>query len=73
MGSVYLANALVPKSDRIVITAQRRDHAQRELTIDYVLRPGPATAAPWWMMGGLTGVAVLALLLTRGSTLGQRR
>ena len=72
-GRVYLANALVSKSDRIVITAQRRDPAQRDLTIDYVLRPRPDTAAPWWMMAGLTGVAVLALLLTRGSTLGQRR
>jgi len=66
-GSVYLANALVPGSDRIVITAQRRDPAQRDLTIDYVFRPGPATSASTWLFGALTGVAVLAALLMRSS------
>ena len=64
-GSVYLANALVPRSSRVVITAQRRDPEQRELTIDYVLRPGAATSAPAWLLGGLAGVAVLAALLMR--------
>jgi hypothetical protein len=64
-GSVYLANALVPRSDRIVITTQRRDPAQRDLTIDYVLRRGPSAPAPTWLLGGITGVAVLAALLMR--------
>ncbi len=63
-GRVYLANALVPRSDRIAITVQRRDPAQRELTIDYVLRSGPATSAPTWLLGVLAGIAVLAALLT---------
>src|SRR5262245_16817348 len=31
--SVYLANALAPTSDRIVVTGQRRDVQQRDLTI----------------------------------------
>ena len=66
-GSVYLANALVPKSDRVTITAQRRDAAQRDLTIDYVLRSRPATSAPTWLLSALTGVAILAALLMRPS------
>ena len=37
--SVYLANALVPDSDEIAITAQRRDGDQSELTIEFVSRP----------------------------------
>jgi hypothetical protein len=63
-GSVYLANALVPTSDRVVITAQRRDPMQRDLTIDYVLRRGPAMPAPTWLVGGLA-ITVLAALLMR--------
>jgi hypothetical protein len=66
-GSVYLANALVPKSDRVTITAQRRDPAQRDLTIEYVLRGAPAAPAPAWLPGALTGVAILAALLMRQS------
>jgi len=66
-GSVYLANALVPASDRVTITAQRRDVTQRDLTIDYVLRRGPATSAPTWLLGALAGAAVLAGLLVRPS------
>jgi hypothetical protein len=66
---VYLANALVPRSDRIVITAQRRDTTQRDLTIDYVLRPEP-TVLSLWTMAGLTGLALLAGLLIRPSALG---
>jgi hypothetical protein len=69
-GSVYLANALVPRSDRIVITAQRRDTTQRDLTIDYVLRPEPATVLSLWTMAVLTGLALLAGLLIRPSALG---
>ena len=55
-GSVFLANALVPKSDRVTIATQRRDPTQRDLTIDYVLRGGSASSAPAWLLGGLTGV-----------------
>jgi hypothetical protein len=66
-GTVFLANALIPRSDRIVIATQRRDPAQRNLTIDYVLRPEPATSAPTWLLAGLTGAAALAALLMRPS------
>jgi hypothetical protein len=57
----------VPKSDRVTITAQRRDSAQRDLTIDYVVRRGPAASAFTSLLGGLAGVAVLAALLMRPS------
>jgi len=71
-GSVYLANALVPNSNRVTITAQRRDPAQRTLTIDYALRPGPAPSSPTWPLGALGVVAVLAALLTRPSKIAWR-
>ena len=35
--SAYLANALVPESARVTVTAQRRDRDQRELAIEYTL------------------------------------
>ncbi len=59
---VYLANVLVPASDRVGVTAQDRDVDQREFTVDYELRPEPT-----WRLrplpivvltGALGGVAV---------------
>jgi hypothetical protein len=41
---VYLANALAPASPRIAVAAQRRDVAQREITVDYVLTASPSTS-----------------------------
>ena len=64
--SVYLANALVPRTDRIAITAQHRDSDQRELTIDYVVEPLP-TFTSTWLLSGVALVAVLATLLMRPS------
>ena len=60
-GRVYLANALVPGSRRLAVTAQHRDGDQRELTIDYVLR-GPLVS-PTIMTGLLAGLAGVAVLL----------
>lgn len=57
--SVHLANALVPQSDRIGITAQRRDGGQRELTIDFRSRSAAAGAARTWWLGSLAGVVGL--------------
>ena len=45
--SVYLANALVPDSNAIAVTAQLRDTAQSELTIEYQVRP---RASRWWAL-----------------------
>ena len=46
--SVYLANALVPESRNVDVTAQRRDRDQTALTIDYVVRPA-AARMPYWL------------------------
>jgi hypothetical protein len=63
--SVYLANALVPQSHQVEVTAQRRDVDQTELTIDYVLRAPPAGSAAAWLLGGLAAATVLSALLMR--------
>jgi hypothetical protein len=64
---VYLANALVPGNARVVITAQRRDVAQRELIVDYDLHPSrPGSGLIPFAISG--GVAVLVL-----AALGWRR
>jgi hypothetical protein len=55
--SVYLANALVPASHHIAVTAQRREADQRDLTITYQVRTGTTGAPAWWLLGG---VAMLA-------------
>ena len=57
----YLANALVPASDRVAVLAQRRDVAQQELVIEYRLRDGASIHVPSWLIavGGVTA-AVLA-------------
>jgi hypothetical protein len=49
-GSVYLANALVPQSNRIAVTAQRRDANQQTLTIDYDVRAGPTMQLARWLI-----------------------
>ena len=43
--SVYLANALVPESDRISVTAQDRDRDQQQLTIHYDVTAGSSLPA----------------------------
>jgi len=63
--SVYLANALVPESDRVAVTAQRRDGGQSELMIDYVLDAAPATSARVWWLGSIAAAAVVWALLVR--------
>lgn len=57
--SVYLANALVPESDRVAVTAQDRDGDQRELTIRYVLSGERQSSMPFWPL-----MSAAALLLT---------
>jgi hypothetical protein len=63
--SVYLANALVPDGDSIAITAQRRDVAQRDLTIAYVVRnqADPTTAV--WLLGALSATLLTGLFAPR--------
>lgn len=71
-GSVYLANALVPESDRIAVTAQRRDANQRTLTIDYTVRP-ETTAAPTWMIASAIGALAAIVVLGRAGLLQRVR
>ena len=56
---VYLANALVPASDRVTVTAQRRDVDQRDLIVDYMLRADPATRTRDGLSVGITGALIL--------------
>jgi hypothetical protein len=64
-GSVYLANALVPGSADVAITAQRRDGNQTELTIDYELRGSPSRSTATVLLGSLTAAAMLVVLWMR--------
>jgi hypothetical protein len=48
--SVYLANALLPRSARVSVAAQRRDSDQSELTIDYSIRPEWIPASGWLLV-----------------------
>jgi hypothetical protein len=65
--SVYLANALVPRSDAVTITSQHRDVEQRDLTIDYNVAPATALTIPMWLLGGLAGAVLLTALTFRAN------
>jgi hypothetical protein len=56
---VYLANALVPASDRVIVAAQRRDLYQRDLVIDYQLSGQPASTARRGLSVGVAGALIL--------------
>jgi hypothetical protein len=56
--SVYLANALKPDSERIVIASQHRDPAQRTLAIHVTIDGGRFATLPVWLFGS-GGVAWL--------------
>lgn len=58
---VYLANALVPASDRITVVAQRRDVDQRDLTVEYNLRAEPGARIRQGVPLGVAGMLVVGL------------
>jgi len=65
--ATYLANALVPQSQRVKVTGQLRDTDQRVLSVDYVLRPAPQamSLSVEWIAGGLAlAIAASVLLFT---------
>jgi len=67
---VYLANALVPASDRIAVTAQRRDVDQRELTIDYTV--GAATETRVWKLAvGISSACLFVALVWSARRFGR--
>ena len=59
--SVYLANALVPSDPRVRIADQRRDPAQRRLTLDYDVATHSAWARTSGLLAGLAAVGLLAV------------
>ncbi len=59
--SAYLANALVPESARVVVTAQRRDRDQSEIAIEYTVQADSGGAT----LAGLLGSLVTVLLVVR--------
>ncbi len=64
--SVYLANALVPASDRVAIGAQRRDAGQRDVTIEYALGADRAARVRGGLqVAGVGGAVLLALVCWR--------
>ena len=64
VGSVYLANALVPASPRLAITNQRRDLAQRGLTLDFTISSEPLIVEHWrWI--AFAAVLCLSILIAR--------
>jgi hypothetical protein len=71
--SVYLANALVPASNSVTVTAQQRDTYQTELTIDYVLRAGPATSTDAWLLGSIAGAMVVVLWIRRSRSMAVKK
>lgn len=71
--SVYLANALVPPSNTVAVMAQRRDTDQTELTIDYVLRAGPATSSEGWLLASLAVAMIVVLGMRRTRSLGVKK
>ncbi len=56
---VYLANALVPASDRVIVAAQRRDVNQRDLVIDYMLSGQRTPTARRGLSVGVAGAIIL--------------
>lgn len=63
--SVYLANALVPRSYQVTVAAQRRDVDQTELTIDYVLGAAPTGSTAAWLAAAAAVATALSAALVR--------
>ena len=57
--SVYLANALVPASSRLIVEQQRRTVDQRELTIDYSVGAALAGVSSSGVLAGLVATILL--------------
>jgi hypothetical protein len=60
---VYLANVLVPASDRVAVTGQQRDVDQRQLVVDYVLDVDPAAGARGWFFPSIAGLLIVLAAL----------
>jgi hypothetical protein len=60
-GSVYLANALMPDDRDVGVVAQTRDPRQREIRIEYDVRPRWSARLLWLVLGA----AALSTLIVR--------
>jgi hypothetical protein len=70
----YLANALVPASDRVAVTDQERDVEQRELRVTYRLRgQSGARVSPWLGLPVLAGLIALGAVVMRYSSFAPGR
>lgn len=59
---VYLANALVPASNRVSVTGQERDGDQQELTIAFALNGVRSTHLLAWSVTLISVIAVITAL-----------
>jgi hypothetical protein len=66
VGSVYLANALVPRDGGITVSGQRRTGNQNRLTIDYSVGALPARRWGWPLLGLSSAALLLGLARRRG-------
>jgi len=66
----YLANALVPETERISVTGQRRETHQSELTIDYAVRAEStgSVVIPWLLVSLISAAGLMAQFTRRPST-----
>jgi hypothetical protein len=62
--SVYLANALLPDVDTVVVTDQTRNYDQSEFTLTFAVRHEIPSRGTWWPWIGLAGGVVVALAAT---------
>jgi hypothetical protein len=57
--AVYLANALVPANERVVVQAQRRSEDQRDIVIEYLL-DAERVKKTWWFGPSLAAALFMA-------------
>jgi hypothetical protein len=73
VASAYLVNALVPADSRIEIVRQRRDEAQRALTLDYRVLPNAWWTRLSWTVVALSMIGLLGWTRSRGATATNRQ
>ncbi len=67
--TVFLANALVPESNRVAVTGQERDFHQRRLTVSFELRESAPSSFNWVWLGLVSALPLAARARSNGSRL----
>jgi hypothetical protein len=70
--TVFLANALVPDSDRVGVTGQERDFHQRQLTVSFELRESAPSSFTWVWLGFVGALPLAARVRSNGWRLRSR-